>query len=187
MKPHFKMLCTLMLASLFVACGATTQTSSRATVQKPAATKEYRLDTGDLIRIEIQAEANTLLEIRLDETGVITYNQLKDPITVKGKTLSELKGYLLSKLKPDFYKDPNLQVTIAEYRPFFINGQVNNPGAYPYQPGLTVAKAITLAGGKTDRAGDIDIVRADKTEVSDAGLQEIVKPGDIISVDDSWL
>ena len=36
---------------------------------------------------------------------------------------------------------------VAEYRPIYLNGDVAKPGEEPYRPGLTVRKAIALAGG----------------------------------------
>ena len=45
-----------------------------------------------------------------------------------------------------------MQVDVIAYRPFYIHGEVNNPGAYSYQPGMTVDQAVALAGGLTSRA-----------------------------------
>jgi polysaccharide export outer membrane protein/exopolysaccharide production protein ExoF len=42
---------------------------------------------------------------------------------------------------------PKVAVEVAEYRPFFIVGAVAKPGAYPYQPGLTILRALSIAGG----------------------------------------
>ncbi|TIP76665.1 MAG: sugar ABC transporter substrate-binding protein, partial [Mesorhizobium sp.] len=33
------------------------------------------------------------------------------------------------------------------YRPFYISGEVQTPGQYPYVPDLTVLRAMSIAGG----------------------------------------
>ena len=45
-------------------------------------------------------------------------------------------------LRGDYIIDPQVSVSIVSYRPFFIHGQVNVPGGYPYQPDLTLDKAL---------------------------------------------
>jgi protein involved in polysaccharide export with SLBB domain len=85
---------------------------------------------------------------------------------------------------------PSVSVTVIQYRPFFIDGEVKKPGGYPYQPGLSVDKASALAGGYTERASKTKI-----TIVRDiSGLQstlfaqpsDIVLPGDIITIQQSF-
>ena len=74
-------------------------------------------------------------------------------IQVKGLTTGELEQKITSGLRDAQYlKHPKVTVNIDEYRPFFVNGEVYKPGGYPYVPGLTVLKAVSLAGGFKDRA-----------------------------------
>jgi len=80
---------------------------------------------------------------------------------------------------------------VVEYRPFFINGQVKNPGSYAFQPGMTVRKAISLAGGLTERASEraISLIaegQRDRNQGRKVGLDIAVGPGDIITVDESF-
>jgi polysaccharide export outer membrane protein len=149
----------------------------------------YKLDSGDTIRITIFGEDDMLLETRLDDTGVINY-QFLDEIQVKGMSVKQLEQYITNGLKPDYYVNPVVQVTVLEYRPFFINGAVNNPGSYPYQPGLNISKAITLAGGLTERGseGNIEVIRAtDSTETAlDVKMNDKVFPGDLITVGEGF-
>lgn len=86
--------------------------------------------------------------------------------------------------------NPRVSVTIDEYRPFFINGQIERGGSYPYQPGLTVRKAATIAGGFKERASlsKIFVVRdgdATHTPVN-VDLDAPIHPGDIITVEESF-
>ena len=79
-----------------------------------------------------------------------------------------------------------MSVSIVEYRPFFIDGEVKRPGGYPYQPGLTVNKAAALAGGYTERAArdKIVIVResSNQTRELTVTVSDMIQPGDIITI-----
>ena len=80
-------------------------------------------------------------------------------------------------------------MTVVEYRPFFINGEVRNPGSYPFQPGLTLDKAIALAGGLTDRASTrkMFVQKASSSdEQAKASLSTPISPGDIISISEGF-
>ena len=54
-------------------------------------------------------------------------------------------------------------VLVPKAETFFINGQVRTPGSYTWDEGLTVERAMTLAGGPTERAGSISIERGGKS------------------------
>ena len=81
-------------------------------------------------------------------------------------------------------------VTIDEYRNFFVNGMVEKPGGYPYTPGLTVRKAISIAGGFKERASreKINIVREDDKSGTPkrVDLNTVVYPGDILTIEESF-
>ena len=72
------------------------------------------------------------------------------------------------------------------YRQFFILGEVNRPGQYPYQPGMTVVSAVAIAGGFTYRAVEdqVSIVRntGGKSVEGRAGRETTLRPGDVITV-----
>ena len=81
-------------------------------------------------------------------------------------------------------------MTINEYRNFFINGSVEKPGGYPYIPGLTVRKAVSLAGGFKERASreKIFVISDDdrSQRARKVDLNAAVSPGDIITVEESF-
>ena len=93
-------------------------------------------------------------------------------------------------LKGRYLLNPQVTVTINEYRPFYINGQVQTSGGFPYIPGLTVRKAISLAGGFKERASreKIFIIREDDPSQTRkrVDLNAGVNPGDIITVEESF-
>ena len=81
-------------------------------------------------------------------------------------------------------------MSIVKYRPFFVNGEVKRPGGVDFQPGLTLRKAISLAGGFTERANQKKIVviadgDPDRKE-KEVGLDYRVQPGDIFTVQDTF-
>jgi polysaccharide export outer membrane protein len=82
-------------------------------------------------------------------------------------------------------------VYIARAGLFYITGEVKKPDAYKHEEGLTVIKAVTMAGGFTDKAssGRIRIIRksGDREKVIEkAAMDEKVLPDDIILVPESF-
>ena len=86
-------------------------------------------------------------------------------------------------------KKPVVTVSMLEYRLFYVNGEVKNPGGYNYVDGLTVQKAVALAGGFTERASKSKIQlerESNPGESINVGLNVRVNPGDIITVEESF-
>jgi polysaccharide export outer membrane protein len=120
---------------------------------------------------------------------MISYPFLGD-ITVQGLTPREVELHIINGLKGDYLINPKVSVEIIEYRPFYVNGEVAEPGGFPYQPGITVRKAISIAGGFTERASasKIYVIREGRSDDRPARvrLDEKVGPGDIITVEQSF-
>ena len=148
----------------------------------------YQLSTGDRIKITVYGEEDLTLETTLDDDGIINYPFLGE-IAIEGMTVKKLENKIYKHLKGDYLIDPNVHVSIETYRPFFINGQVKKPGGYPYQPGLTLRRAISLAGGYTERASKKNtfIVHQNKPENRIRAIEHMkIKPGDTITVEESF-
>lgn len=83
-------------------------------------------------------------------------------------------------------------ITVKEYKKVFINGEVQKPGGYAFESGLTVEKAIALAGGFTEFASaqwsKILILREgyETTIPTPVKLNTTIRPGDIVTVKESW-
>src|SRR5262249_6821676 len=123
----------------------------------------YRLGSGDVITIQVLGEETPKRDrIRLSDAATISYPILGE-IRLYGKTVAELETLIRDGLKGRYLVNPQVTVTINEYRNFFINGQVEKPGGYPFIPGLTVRKAVSLAGGFKERANKnkILVIRED--------------------------
>lgn len=150
----------------------------------------YRLGSGDVIRLQVFDEPDLSMEIRLSDAGTISYPFLGE-IRVAGLTMSQLESEVVAGLKGDYLVDPKVNVSVLEYRPFYINGEVEDPGGYPFQPGLTLRKAIALAGGFTERASKTKIFSipegmAQVDNQKQVGMDDVIQPGDIITVAQSF-
>lgn len=150
---------------------------------------DYRLGAGDRISIRVFGEEDLLLDTLVSNSGVLNYPFLGE-LKVVGLTIAELEKSIDAGLRGDYLVNPNVHVSITEYRPFFIQGEVSQPGAYPFQPGLNVSKAITVASGFTERAArrKLFIIRADDVEQREreVAMSDQVRPGDMIVVHESF-
>lgn len=150
----------------------------------------YRLGSGDVISISVVGEDDLKREkVRLNDAGTVQF-PVAGEIRIKGMTIGEVELSITSSLKGRYLVNPKVVVNIDEYRPFFINGEVFKPGGYPYVPGLTVLKAVTLAGGFKDRASkskifvmrDGDSNRARQKVEMDTPIY----PGDMLTIEESF-
>ena len=148
---------------------------------------KYTLSTGDRIKIQVYGEDDLTLEIKLDDDGIISYPFLGD-ILVKGLSMGELENKIKNGLQDGYLRQPNVNVSILQYRPFYINGEVRKPGAYPFEPGLKVQQAISTAGGFTERASEkkIYVIHPERNKKVKITKDSYVQPGDIITVDESF-
>ena len=174
----------ILLFLLLCLCG-----SLYAMETEPATGSDYQLGVGDKVRIQIYNEDDLNLETRVSDTGIISYPFLGN-IEVLGLTPKQLEQKITSKLKGDYLVNPKVSVDIVEYRQFYVNGEVRSPGGYPFEPGITIRKAISIAGGFKERASQekIFIIREDSssTDPFKVSLDEKVRPGDIITVEESF-
>ncbi len=170
-------------------CGAFARAQPAAPAQDSAGSN-YRLGSGDVITIQVLGEEDLKREhIRLSDAATISYPILGE-IQLAGKTVGELEQLIRDGLKGRYLVNPQVTVTIDQYRNFFINGQVEKPGGYPFIPGLTVRKAVSLAGGFRERAAKdkIYVIRENdpKQVARRVDLNAMVQPGDILTVEESF-
>lgn len=155
------------------------------------ANPQYRLSSGDVVKISVFGEPDlSFEEIRLNDAGTFSYPFLGS-IEASDKTAGDIERIITDRLKADGYLvDPRVSVSVTTYREFYISGEVKAPGGYPYQPGLTLDRAIALAGGLTERASTKRITIARGTGEAraseKASLDTLVKPGDTITIDQGF-
>lgn len=146
---------------------------------------QYRLGPGDRLRVTVFRHSDLSGEFEVDGRGLISL-PLAGPTEVGGKTLEEAEATIVDALKPQYLRNPRVNVDVLNYRPFYILGEVNGPGRYSYVNGITVLEAVAIAGGFTYRArkSEMTIIRAtDPERVRQPATPEtIVLPGDVINV-----
>jgi len=150
---------------------------------------DYRISADDQISITVFNETDlSINKVRVSGNGSISM-PLLGQVAIEGHTIAEVENKISTLLLEGYLKKPNVTVTITEYRPFYINGEVKKPGSYPYKKNLTVEKAVSLAGGFSERASrtTISLVSEDdKRFVKAVALNDKIKPGDVITVSESF-
>ena len=145
----------------------------------------YKLDTGDKLRVIVFGEMDLGGEYEVDASGFVRL-PLVGQIRAAGLAVNEFEDGMKAALEKGYLRDPRVSVEVINYRPFYILGQVNKPGEYPYVNGMTVLSAVALAGGYTYRANETNVyIRrrgAEEQRVAPADQVTRVQPGDIITV-----
>lgn len=144
----------------------------------------YRLGTGDKLKVTVFGEEDASGEYEIDAAGTISA-RLLGRIAVKGMTTSEVEQTLYDQYRSrNIFKNPKISIELLNLRPFFILGEVEKRGQYPYVNGLTVAQAVAIAGGYTYRASRsrITIQRAGAPQEERVDEHAPVYPGDIVRV-----
>jgi protein involved in polysaccharide export with SLBB domain len=184
---RFSMLAALVVAGLAIFVGAA---STRAWAADEVATQrvipEYRLGASDKIRVITFGEDSLTGEFFIGGSGKVSLPLIGE-VQAAGLSISQFQKEVETALKQgEFLKDPHVSVEVLTYRPFYILGEVNKPGEYPYSNGLTVLNAVATANGFTYRANDkkVFIKRQDANQEQEFPLtsQLLVAPGDTIRI-----
>lgn len=160
--------------------------AARAQDSEPARIiPEYRLGPGDKIRVITYGEEKLTGEFFVSGGGKISLPLIGE-VEAAGLSLPEFAARVEAALKEGYLRDPRVSAEVLNYRPFYILGEVNDPGTYPYTNALTVMNAVATAGGFTYRANQkkVFIKRADDTKEQSYPLTGTtpVAPGDTIRI-----
>ena len=146
---------------------------------------EYRFGTGDEIRITVFGHEDLSGEFTISETGTVSL-PLAGSLNLGGLSIRQAEQEVVGALKPDYLLNPRVGIEVLNYRPFYILGEVREPGSYPYVNGMTVTEAVALGGGFTYRAKKekFVIIRASDATRRErpASITDVVLPGDVIKV-----
>jgi len=191
-KPWYQNIALMIpvVAALALAgCGGADNPSKA--LSGPESPQAYRLGTGDRVAVTVFGQQDMSGEFDVDDTGAIAL-PLAGAISVKNKTPREVEKALETQLgsRGGMLNNPKVNVAVVRYRPVYILGEVQRPGAYPYQSGLTVMTAVALAGGYTYRAANkkISVIREETgdREPHSATETNYIAPGDVIIVPERW-
>jgi polysaccharide export outer membrane protein len=177
---------TLAVAASIGDARAQTATAQPAAFQPPASIAEtYKLGTGDKLRVIVYGEDDLGGTFDVDGNGFISL-PLIGQVKVSGLSPNEVERAITAKFADGYLKEPRVNVEVTQYRPFYVLGEVNRPGSYPYVDGMSVQNAVADAGGYTDKAVESGFyVRhagdTKETYVDGDGPTPIY-PGDIIRI-----
>jgi polysaccharide biosynthesis/export protein len=152
---------------------------------QPQSGYQYQLGPNDVLRVQVFGEEDLTVESKVSGDGAINF-PLLGSIPIAGKTVKELQEYLAVRLAEGYVRSPKVTVLLVRYRNFYVHGEVKTPGGYPYEAGLTVQKAISLAGGFTEKAETRRIaatrVVGDQAGTVTLGMEAPILPDDILAV-----
>lgn len=150
-----------------------------------ALNQPYHLGAGDRIRVTVFEQEGLTNTYNVDQSGYVAI-PLIGPVPARGSTVQELEATIAAKLRQGYLRSPDVSVEIDRYRPIFVMGEVGAAGQYSYVPGLTVQKAIAIAGGFTPRANqaDVDVTRDINGKVMTGTVltSDPLLPGDTVYV-----
>lgn len=149
----------------------------------------YQLDTGDAVRVTVYGDTELSSTYRVDDSGAVAF-PLVGPVQVRGSTTKMAASRIAAALANGYMRNPDVAVEVAEYRPFFIQGEIGKAGQFPYVFGMTVRAAISTAGGFTDTADRQSAVvyrrQGGQMVKGSVNLDFPIFPGDTIVIPERW-
>jgi polysaccharide export outer membrane protein len=146
---------------------------------------DYKLGPNDRTRIIVFGQPSLTGEFVLDGNGVLAFPLIGN-VNARGMTPSQLQQTIAQKLDTDWIKNPSVSVEVSTRRPFYVVGEVQKPGSYPYVTDMNVLNAIATAGGETYRANmhDFWIKRKQDGRIVrvEANQESTLQPGDTVIV-----
>ncbi|WP_158914605.1 polysaccharide biosynthesis/export family protein [Caulobacter sp. S45] len=174
-------LCLLSVSSVAYTGAA----SAEPPAAEAVATPNYTLGAGDKVRIIVYGEDTLTGEFSIASDGDLSF-PLIGVLKAGGQTVSQLQVQLTNKLAAGYLRDPRVSIEVLTYRPYYILGEVNKPGEYPYTAGLTVLNAAATASGFTYRANMKNVFIKHANESAEHRYKlttgTLVAPGDTIRI-----
>jgi len=149
----------------------------------------YTLDSGDRLRVVVFGQDGLTNSYAVDAGGNIDM-PLIGAVGARGVTSDQLAARIADKLRDGYIREPHVAVEVEAHRPFFILGEVTQPGQYPYVANMTAETAVAIAGGFTPRASRKSVVLTrnyygQQMRIA-IPLNFPLRPGDTISVQERW-
>jgi protein involved in polysaccharide export with SLBB domain len=154
----------------------------------PTQPDDYKLGAGDQLRVIVYGEDDLGGTFTVDGNGFVSL-PLIGPLKVAGLEPSDLEKEMTVRFSDGYLINPRINVQVVAYRPFYVLGEVNKPGSYPYTNDMTVLNAVTDAGGYTQKAVDSGVYVRRNGETKEVWLpadpSTKIYPGDVVRVDSS--
>ena len=149
----------------------------------------YILGAGDRVRMIVYGQDDISGEYKIDGSGALTLPLIGE-VTGGGLPVRKLEEAVTNAYKGDYFVNPQVNIEVINFRPFFILGEVKTPGDYSYISGMTVLQAVSVAGGYNYRAkkNGIKLHRIINGEKKEILVKEESKifPGDVITVEERF-
>jgi len=150
-----------------------------------AQSMDYLLGAGDKVRVTVYGEPTLSGEFFVTGSGLMSLPLIGE-IKAGGLTVGQFQDAVQKSLSDGYLKEPRVSAEVLTFRPFYILGEVEKPGTYPYTAGLTVLNAVATAGGFTYRADKKSVYikhNGETAEVKGALTPSTqVAPGDTIRI-----
>lgn len=187
-RPAMMAACTLVLA----ACA---HTPPAAPATASALVPQTVLGPGDVFEAKVFGETDLSGLYRVASDGTISFH-LIGKVAVDGLTASQVGDAIAQKLA-HFIKQPDVSIFVKELnsKKVYVFGQVQRPGTFPYEDGMNIIQAVTLAGGFDKLANKNTAFVTRKTDGREqrleVSIQDIregkapnfrLEPGDIVFV-----
>lgn len=157
---------------LVVACGCGPKPDN-SQVKLPAPVESTTVGAGDVFRLEIVGEKDLPDEYQVASDGTVDLPYIHR-LEVAGREPQQIQALIRQRLiDAQIFTDPSVVVQVKEYnsKKVTVLGQVQKPGSFPYQAGLTLVQAVSLAGGLNSIANRD---RVKLTRKSGEGAQTVV-------------
>jgi len=184
MSALIRIVCVWLMFGLpLVGCSSSSDLPLLPTAPK---TTPYQLGPGDTLAIKVLGADELTGNYIVQDDGTIRILMI-GKVTAAGVTSEELESRIAQKLKTGRYlTNPQVNVSVASYRPFYILGEVAKPGAYPYASGMRVLSAVAAAQGYTYRANQDFVIVTRNGEDNRAEVFLSIQPDDIIRVPERY-
>jgi protein involved in polysaccharide export with SLBB domain len=151
---------------------------------------DYRLGANDRVRIIVFGQPTLTGEFTLDGNGVLAFPLIGN-VNAQGMTTGQLQQTIASRLDPDYLRNPSVSAEVITRRPFYVIGEVQKPGNYPYVTDMTALQAVAMAGGYTYRARQNNLylkrLDANGRMVRIAATPETkIRPGDTVEIKERY-
>ena len=183
----------LLACLVLSACGASVPSQNTVSAgsgavevgPEPSLDPAYQLGSGDQLRVIVFGEENLSGEFLVDGGGTVSMPLIGE-LEAAGKTVQQFRVELEQRLSNGYLTNPRVSAEVLNYRPFYILGEVEESGEYPFSDGLTVMNAVARAGGFTYRANTrvVFIQRAGTSSEVETPLSPLLRvmPGDTIRI-----
>ncbi|MCW5612222.1 MAG: polysaccharide export protein EpsE [Rubrivivax sp.] len=126
-----------------------------------AAPQEYRLGSGDVVRIAVFQNPDLTLETRITEAGLVSY-PLLGSVRLGGLSVTAAEKLIADGLRSgNFVRDPQVTLVVLQVRgnQASVLGQVNRPGRYPLEVAdMRLTDLIAMAGGTAGNGADLVVL-----------------------------